>query len=615
MDKRRQKAKKEITNMSGIFRDFGTFIETINSLLGLLTGKQRKQAIGVFILVVFGAALETLGVAAVLPFIYAVINPQQLWDNQYVQWMADVFHIEGDTQLIVMLGIGISLVYVVKNLFMMFIVYMENRFKAGFAYELSKLMLHSYMKRPYVYFLGTNSAEMIRGLNDDINSINDMMTALFKIFSIVFMMIGIGAFLVVQNPGMAMGILVLAVLIFAIIVLVIKRKIRELGRLKIKFATEAYKYAYQAINGMKEISIMKREDYFLKSYTGVTSQKKVADTTYNTLSVAPERIVEAAFVCGILGIVCIQVGTGSMSAALIPSLSAFAVGALRIMPSLTTLTTRMTQLMYLRPALGGICNNIAEARKQEAEVMALQSGYDQADHVLEFKKEVTAEDITWRYPNTEKNILQNTGITIKRGECVALVGKSGAGKTTLADILLGLFKPQQGKVCMDGIDIFSIPHAWSKIIGYVPQVVYLIDDTIRSNIAFGIDEQLIDDSKVWTALEKAQLKEFVANLPNGLDTVIGERGVKFSGGQRQRIAIARALYHDPEILVFDEATAALDGETEAAVMEAINRLRGEKTLIIIAHRLNTISHCNKFYEVADQKIVERRREEVLINGE
>ena len=410
---------------------------------------------------------------------------------------------------------------------------------------------------------------------------------------------------------MAFGIVMLAVVIFSVIVLVIKRKIRELGKLKIKYATEAYKYAYQAVNGMKEISIMKREDYFLNSYTGVTSQKKEADTVYNTISIAPERIVEATVVCGIVGIVCLQVGMGGMSAALITNLAAFAVGAMRIMPSLSTLTTRMTQIMYLRPALSGICNNIEAARSQEKAFLALKDSFDKKEHTVEFHKEVTIQGIDWKYPNTEKYILKDTGITIQKGECVALVGKSGAGKTTLADILLGLLKPESGSVCMDGTNIFAIPYAWSKIIGYVPQTVYLIDDTIRNNVAFGIETEEVDDVKIWNALEKAQLKEFIEALPEELDTIIGERGVKFSGGQRQRIAIARALYHDPAIMVFDEATAALDGETENAVMDAINRLRGEKTLIIIAHRLNTISHCNRFYEVGEQKITEKSRKEVL----
>lgn len=597
--------------MKSLWQDIKTFITTIRQLLGLLTPRQRRQAVGVFVLVVIGAAFETLGVAAILPFVYAVIDTSQLWGNRYIIVFAETFGLHTDTELIISLGLLISVFYIFKNLFMMLTSYLENRFKADFAYELSKLMLHSYMKRPYIYFLGTNSAEMIRGLNDDINSINDMLTALFKIFSLGFMMIGIGVFLIIQEPLMAFGIVLLALIVFAVIVLVVKKKIRELGKLKIEYATAAYKYAYQAVNGMKEISIMKRDDYFLDKYTSVTSRKKEADTIYNSISVAPERIVEAAFVCGILGIVCIQVGVGGMTASLITNLAAFAVGAMRVMPSLSTLTGRMTQIVYLRPALGGICANIEAARQQEKLFLEMQDFVDSSEHEVAFNETVEMKGIDWQYPSTDKYILKDAGITIRKGECVALVGKSGAGKTTLADILLGLLKPERGFVCVDGIDVYTIPYAWSKIIGYVPQMVYLIDDTIRNNVAFGIEEERIDDAKIRNALDKAQIRAFIETLPDGLDTVIGERGVKFSGGQRQRIAIARALYHDPEILVFDEATAALDGETEAAVMDAINRLRGEKTLVIIAHRLNTIRHCDKFYEVGDRKVTERTREEVL----
>lgn len=597
--------------MKSLIQDAKTFITIIKQLLSLLTPKQRKQAIGVFTLVVIGAAFETLGVAAILPFVYAVIDTSQLWENHYVKMFADAFGINTDTQLIAGLGLLIGLFYIFKNIFMMTVSYIENKFKLNFAYELSRTMLQSYLKRSYVYFLGTNSAEMIRGLNDDINNMNDMLTALYKFFSLSFMMVGICIFLVVQDPGMAFGIAILAVFVFALIICVIKRKIRELGKLEMKYTTEAYKYAYQAVNGIKEISIMKRERYFINSYTGVTSEKKEVDIVYNTISVAPERIIEATFVCGILGIICIQVGVGDMTADLITSLAAFAVGAMRIMPSLSTLTSRMTQIMYLRPVLSSICTNIEAAKNQERELLEMQDSIDSSEHVLDFCGEVVLHEINWKYPNTDKYILKDTGVTIHKGECVALVGKSGAGKTTLADILLGLLKPEKGSVCMDGMDIYAIPYAWSKIIGYVPQTVYLIDDTIRNNVAFGIETDAMDDDKVWEALEKAQLREFIEALPDRLDTIVGERGVKFSGGQKQRIAIARALYHDPEIMVFDEATAALDGETEEAVMDAINRLRGEKTLIIIAHRLNTIRHCDRFYEVGEQKVIERTREEVL----
>lgn len=597
--------------MDNFFRDIKTFLNTIVQFKTLLDVKQQKQAIGVFFLLFLGALLETLGVAAILPFISAIMSPSVLWENRYVQLLSDAFHITSDIDLVIFLGVLISIVYILKNLFLVFVSYAEARFRTSFVYELSKMMMHSYLKRPYTYFLNTNSAEMIRGVADDISSASELISAIFKICSLCLMMLGIGIFLIVQEPVMAFSIMFLAFAVFLIIILIVKKKTKELGILKLELLTEANKYAYQAFNGIKEITIMKREDYFLNSYTCVTARKKRADVAYACISACPERIIEAVFLTGIVGMVCFQVVSGRISEAFITNLAAFAIGAMRILPSLSTLTTRMTQVMYLRPTLSGICSNVEAARQQEQMILEIQRKADLDSKIIEFERSISIKKISWRYPGSTVYILKDASIEIKRGESIALVGKSGAGKTTLADILLGLLKPEKGTVLMDDIDIFTIPQSWCQIIGYVPQTVYLIDDTIRNNVTFGISADEIDETKVWKALERAQIREYVEGLPNQLDTIIGERGIKFSGGQRQRVAIARALYHNPEILVFDEATAALDGETEQAVMEAIDALRGYKTLIIIAHRLNTLRRCERFFEVENGKIIERSRGEVL----
>ncbi|MDE6946927.1 MAG: ABC transporter ATP-binding protein/permease [Anaeroplasmataceae bacterium] len=597
--------------MNNIFKDIKTFFRTIIQLQRLLSHKQRIRAIGVFFLTFLGAAFETLGVAAILPFISAIMSPSVLRENQYIKWVISSFTIENDNNLIVFLGIIISIVYLFKNVFLIFVSYAEAKFRTSFVYELSKMMMHSYLKRPYVYFLDTNSAEMMRGITDDINSASELIAAIFKICSVCLMIIGIGFFLIFQDPFMATGIMILALTMFAIIVLTVKKKTKELGILKLELATKANKYAYQAFNGIKEITIMKREDYFLRSYIDVTAKKKKADVTYACISTSPERIIEAVFLTGIIALVCFQVETGKLSASFIPNLATFAIGAMRILPSLSTLTTRMTQIMYLRPALAGICDNVEAARKQELQILKNQNKANISDKSISFKDTISLNNVSWKYPNSTVHILENASMEIKRGESVALVGKSGAGKTTLADIILGLLEPELGSALLDGVDIFSIPQSWCKLIGYVPQTVYLIDDTIRNNVSFGIPSEEVMDIQIWNALEKAQLRNFVESLPEQLDTVIGERGVKFSGGQRQRVAIARALYQDPEILIFDEATAALDSETEQAVMEAIDALQGHKTLIIIAHRLNTIRQCDRFFEVEDKKIIEKSKDEVL----
>ena len=589
-----------------LIKDIKNFFGIILQLRQLLNKKQQRQAIRVFVLVICGAALETLGVAAILPFVQAIMTPEELWKNQYIQNFCEIFGITKNIDLIIGLGIIIGAVYIFKNIFMLYITYREAKFKAGTVYELSVLMLHSYMKRPYSFFLNTNSAEMMRGVNDDINSVNEMITAIFKILSLCLMMIGIGVFLVIQNPLMAIGILFITVLIFLLIVVSVKKKTKELGMLKLELGTKVYKNAYQALNGIKEITIMKRESYFLDCYTKVAEEKKKADITYAFMSACPERIIEAVFICGIIGIISIQVMLDNLTGRFLGDLAAFAIGAMRILPSLSTLTTRMTQLIYLKPALNGICQNIKAARCYQESMLEQHGCYADLDKRITLKKDIMLENIYWNYPDSKTNVLENASMTITSGECVGIVGKSGAGKTTLADIILGLLKPKAGKILMDGIDIFSIPYDWCKIIGYVPQTVYLLDDTIKNNVMFGAEKNSnIDDSKIWMALEKAQIKGFVENLPQKLNTVIGERGIKFSGGQRQRIAIARALYHDPEVIIFDEATAALDNETEKAVMDAINTLKGKKTLIIIAHRLNTIERCDKIFEVINGKIIEK----------
>ena len=587
--------------MDNIFKDIKTFFRTIIQLQKLLSYRQQMRAIGVFFLTFLGATFETLGIAAILPFISAIMNPFVLRKNQYIEWLINTFKIENDNNLIVFLGIVISVVYLFKNMFLIFVSYVEARFRTGFVYELSKMMMHSYLKRPYVYFLDTNSAEMMRGISDDINSASELIAAIFKICSVCLMIGGIGFFLIFQDPFMATGIMILALVMCVIIILTVKRKTKELGILKLELATEANKYAYQAFNGIKEITIMKREDFFLRSYIDVTAKKKKADVTYACISASPERIIEAVFLTGIIALVCFQVETGKLSASFIPNLATFAIGAMRILPSLSTLTTRMTQIMYLRPALAGICDNVEAARQQETQILENQNKANIGNKLISFKG-ISLNNVSWKYPNSTVYILENASMEIKRGEAVALVGRSGAGKTTLADIILGLLKPESGSVLVDGVDIFSIPQSWCKIIGYVPQTVYLIDDSVRNNVSFGIPAKEVSDIKIWDALEKAQLREFVESLPEQLDTIIGEQGVKFSGGQRQRIAIARALYQNPEIL---------DNETELAVMEAIDALQGHKTLIIIAHRLNTIRQCNRFFEVENRKIVEKSKDEVL----
>ena len=311
-----------------------------------------------------------------------------------------------------------------------------------------------------------------------------------------------------------------------------------------------------------------------------------------------------------------RIGMGTNVEEFVPKLAIFAVGAFRLLPSISRSIGHINNIIFYRKFVEATYDNVSAARayKKDTDERAfdLQKGLDLTDTNIDFTSELSIRNVVWKYKEGKDKVLNGVSLTIKKGEAIGIIGESGSGKSTLADIVLRLYHPQEGEIVMDGINIDAIPDAWSGIIGYVPQTVFLVDDTIRENIVFGAEEQ--NDDKVWDVLKKASMDKFVRELPKGIDTVVGERGIRFSGGQRQRIAIARALYANPQIMVLDEATSALDNETEEAVMDAIETLAGTMTLIIIAHRVTTLKSCNRIYEIVDGEAIERDKDEVLAVG-
>ncbi|WP_337664731.1 ABC transporter ATP-binding protein, partial [Suilimivivens sp.] len=313
-------------------------------------------------------------------------------------------------------------------------------------------------------------------------------------------------------------------------------------------------------------------------------------------------LIETVFIVSVLGFLVVYINGGGDITAMVTTISAFAIAAVRVLPSVNRINTYITEIAYTQPSLDFVYDNLQEGMKTDA-MLAERKAYSQVEK-LKLDHQIELDHISFHYPDSDKNIFEDAHMIIPKGKSVGIIGTSGAGKSTIVDILLGLLHAQTGMITCDGVDIFKNYESWLAQIGYIPQSIYLIDESIRDNIAFGIDADKIDEKRIWEVLEEAQLKEFVEELPEGLDTTIGDRGVRLSGGQRQRIGIARALYNDPEILVFDEATSALDNDTEAAVMEAVNSFHGRKTMIIIAHRLNTIEKCDMIYKVENMKLVE-----------
>ena len=323
---------------------------------------------------------------------------------------------------------------------------------------------------------------------------------------------------------------------------------------------------------------------------------------YAVMNNMPRVLIETVFIVSMLAFMAVYISGGGDMTEFATSIAAFAVAAVRVLPSVNRINTYITEIAYTQPSLDFVYENLQEGMKTD-EMLALRRANSQSEK-LKLEDKIELNHISFHYPDSEKAIFKDAHMVVPKGKSVGIIGASGAGKSTIVDVLLGLLHAQEGEITCDGVDIFKNYESWLAQVGYIPQAIYLIDESIRDNIAFGIDADKIDDERIWEVLAEAQLKEFVEELPEGLDTTIGDRGVRLSGGQKQRIGIARALYNDPEILVFDEATSALDNDTEAAVMEAVNSFHGRKTMIIIAHRLNTIEKCDMIYKVENARLVE-----------
>ena len=575
-------------------------MDIIKKLRYILDRKQKIHICFLGVMIFIGGILETLSVSAILPVVWVMIDPVQAQENKYMQMVMQLTGVEDVSRLIVPLLGLLILMYALKNAFLLLLASEQNKFIAYNKNKLISQVLREFLNRPYEFYLDADIPTVFRLTDSDIPNVFNILMALISFVSEVVVFVLLCGVLLVTDWKLVLFMLVVFGLLSLLMLKIIKPRMSSLGAKNQAIQSRIAKWRIQAIYGIKDVKVLHREAFFADNYEssgkiGASYSKKHA-----VMNNTPRLLIETVFMASILGYIMVYIATGHEATSLVPMLTAFGVAAIRMMPSVNRINTYMTDISYFRPCLDYVYENMNINEISRRNNQTLQPADTSKD--MKLKHSIELKNIVYAYPNTDKLIFDKADMTVPYGKSVGIMGPSGAGKSTIVDILLGLLKVHEGSIECDGVNIFDNYPAWLSQIGYIPQAIYLVDEPIRNNIAFGIADDEIDDERIWQVLEEAQLKDFIKTLPEGLDTTIGDRGVRLSGGQRQRLGIARALYHNPEILVFDEATSALDNETEAAVMEAINSFHGKKTMVIIAHRLNTIEKCDLIYKVDEGKI-------------
>ncbi len=575
--------------------------------VGYIFDRKQKIQLGILGIMIFiGGILETLGVGAMIPVVTALLDPGQLQEYietyPFLQKICSVLKVENAGQLTMSLLILLIAIYIIKNLYILFLTYRQNTFITHNRNRMISRVMADFLNRPYEQYLGADIPTVFRITDSDIPQTFTLMLAMLQLASEVVVSLLIFMVLLLQDVRMTLFILAVFGVMTLFIIKILKPRLNKIGTQNQNIQSRIAKWRLQAIYGLKDVKVLNREEFFIRNYYESGKIGANVSRNYIVLNNVPRLLIETVFITSVLTFIAIYIKSGGDVTNMVATLATFGVAAMRVLPSVNRINTYITEIAYTQPSLDFVYENLKESMKTDAMLMERKAN-GQAEK-LKLEDKIELKNINFHYPDTDKNIFTNAGMIVPKGKSVGIIGASGAGKSTVVDILLGLLHVQSGEITCDGVDIFKNYESWLAQIGYIPQAIYLVDESIRENIAFGIDADKISDERIWQVLEEAQLKEFVEELPEGLDTTIGDRGVRLSGGQRQRIGIARALYNDPEILVFDEATSALDHDTEKAVMEAVNSFHGKKTMVIIAHRLNTIEKCDLIYKVENEKLVE-----------
>ena len=577
--------------MSDASEEKVSMIETVKIVWRLFTRSDRIAFIRIVFMVIIGMFLETVSLGIVVPIIG--ILTQDNYQEKY-PWIVDLFGSLSREELISAVMVAMVFIYIVRSLFLFWSLWIQKGFSASVSGRLSQSLFSIYLRQPYMFHLQRNSSTLMRNAKNATSVVTCGVDPFLVLLTDGLVAIAMFGLLIYVEPIGTLAVL----LVFGISTLLFqrltRRRIDNWGYRVDYHETKILQHLQEGFGGAKDVKILGRENEFLSQHEKHLGESIRINRIYNVILTLPRSFMEIITIVGLCLLVVSMVVRDRPLSDIVPILGLFAAAAFRVMPSINRLLMATQTLIFNRSIIASVYRDFL---LDSPEV-------NSAQRVEPFAKQLELKDVSFKYPTAATPSLQDVSLVVKRGEAVGFVGPSGAGKSTLVDVILGLFAPTSGVVSVDGSDVHQNLRNWQNQIGYVPQAIYLTDDTLRRNVAFGLNDENIDDDLVREAIHLAQLQEFVSTLPDGLETVVGERGVRLSGGQRQRIGIARALYHKPSVLVLDEATSSLDTPTEHGVMQAVQALQGSKTVIIVAHRLSTVEYCDRLYRIEDSRITE-----------
>ena len=576
------------------------YFSLFSKLNYLLEKKHKKQLVILSLLLLIGILFEMLSLGMLIPAISLMIKPSIIQNFRILKPILSFFGNPNQKELIIGGMIIIVVIYLLKSIFLVFLAWKQSTFSNNVTTNLSRRLFEGYLHQPYLFHLNTNSSILLRNLQSDILGFTNVAQNTITIVLEFSILVGIAFILILAEPIGAISIslyLLIAAIIFQKIT---KVKLTNLGKAKQHIASHVNQNLLQGLGGVKDIKMYSREIYFTNKYhVNNLIYSKVNSKIY-TLTMIPRMYLELLAISGLAGLIISIVIQNKSIDFIFSTMGIFAAASYRMIPSVNRILSSLQIIRSSRPSIDNLYNEfkiIDESHKSEVNTLSSIDDFY-------FEKQIELRNVNYFYTNTNKPALKNINVIIRKGDYIGIVGPSGSGKSTFIDIILGLLKPSTGEIIIDNKNISINIRSWQKLIGYVPQNIYLIDDTIKSNIAFGLSDDQISEDLLDKCIESAQLQELIFSLENGINTIVGERGARLSGGQRQRIGIARALYHNPDILILDEATSALDNETENKIMEDINKLKGNKTIILIAHRISTLTNCDKIINIINGELSE-----------